>query len=179
MRLLSIVTLVTLAWPVAASAQEPPAGTTDVRFAPGIVRHGGVFGDDSPEWASPTLALTVGIQVRTRAARRTGFSFEATLDPVGVRNPHFDETLHSLYLLAGAEIGRRTYVRPGAGIAFQMFSGAFAAGPSAGLAFGVAVGRKQAIGERMHVSPEFVARASASPGAGHWMIGVQVPIGWR
>jgi hypothetical protein len=70
-------------------------------------------------------------------------------------------------------------VRPSGGIAFQMFSGASAAGSSAGPALGLAVRHRRAVGERMHVSPEFVARTSVSPGVFHWMLGVQVPIGWR
>ena len=162
-----------------AHAQDPAPRTVDVRFVPGIVGQGGIFGDDSPEAAATTAGLTLGFQVRTANTRRTGFSLELTFQPVAVHNPHFDESLRSLYVLAGAEIGRRTYVRPAAGVALQMFSGAFAASPSLGLALGVGVGHRRPVGDRMDVGVEFSAASSGGPGVGHWMMGVQVPIGWR
>lgn len=178
-RIVAVAVLVSLAAASSAYAQDPGPRTVDVRFVPGLVGQGGVFGDDSPEAAETTTAFTLGFQVRTANTRRTGFSLELTLQPIGVRNPHFDESLHSLYVLAGAEIGRRTYVRPAAGVALQMFSGTFAAGPSVGLAFGVGVGHRRPVADRMDVGVEFTAATSASPGVGHWMMGVQVPIGWR
>lgn len=175
----AIVALCSLAGPIAAHAQDSAPGTVDIRFVPGIVGQGGIFGDDSPEEASTTAGLTLGLQIRTGNTRRTGLSLELTFQPVALQNPHFDESLRSLYVLAGAEIGRRTYVRPAAGVALQMFSGAFAEGPSLGLALGVGVGHRRPVGDRMDVGVEFSAAASGSPGVGHWMMGVQVPIGWR
>jgi hypothetical protein len=115
-RIGAVAVLISLAGPTAANAQDPAPGTVDVRFVPGIVRQGGIFGDDSPETAAATTGFTLGLQVRTANTRRTGFSLELTFQPIGVRNPHFDESLRSLYVLAGAEIGRRTYVRPAAGV---------------------------------------------------------------
>ena len=174
-----VAVLISLAGPTAVHAQDSAPRTVDLRLVPGIVGQGGIFGDDSPEGAGVTTGLTLGFQARTANTRRTGFSLELTFQPVGVRNPHFDESLHSLYVLAGAEIGRRTYVRPAAGVALQMFSGTFAAGPSVGLAFGVGVGHRRPVADRMDIGVEFSAATSASPGVGHWMMGVQVPIGWR
>ena len=175
----AVVVLISLALATAAQAQDRAPGTVDVRFVPGIVGQGGIFGDDSPQTAATTAGLTLGLQVRTANTKRTGFSLDLTFQPVAVQNPHFDESLRSLYVLAGAEIGRRTYVRPAAGVALQMFSGAFAASPSLGLALGVGVGHRRPVGDRMDVGVEFSAASSGSPGAAHWMMGVQVPIGWR
>jgi hypothetical protein len=155
-------------------AQQAPSNA-DVRIAPGIVRQGGIFGDDDPE-STAGYGFVIGAQMRGQMHRRTGFSFEATLQPVGIRNPHFDETLHTIYFLIGPEIGRRTYVRPVGGMALQAWSGSLAeSGLNLALAFGLAVGhRKPAQGRDVGV--EGIARASCSPGACSFMLGVQVPV---
>lgn len=177
-RVLACAVLITGMTASAAAAQQPENDRTELRVAPGVFRQGGIFGDDSPRRADGTFGATVGLQVRRHPARRSGFSFEATLQPMGVRNPHFDETLRSVYVQAGLEIGRRFYVRPSGGVAVRFWSGAFAADPSIGLALGLAIGYRRPPTERVSVWPELVLRSSAEPGAGHWMIGVQVPVAW-
>jgi hypothetical protein len=165
--------LLALAFAGPASAQEQPrSGGAEIRFAAGLVWQQGVFGDDDPESHSG-LGAILGAQVRRRTARRTGASLEVAFQPVGLPNPHFDETLHTFYVLAGPEIGRRFYVRPVAGVALQAWSGSRAeSGLNFALAVGVAVGRRTG-----KFAPEFVFRASASPGAASAMIGVQIAIG--
>jgi hypothetical protein len=172
------IAAVIAALPATAAAQQPESDRVELRFAPGLVQQYGVFGDDDPRGTS-AIGPTLGFQLRRHPAHRTGFSFEATLQPTGIDNPHFDETLRSIYVQAGAEIGRRMYVRPSAGVAFQFWSGAFAADPSIALAFGVAIGYRRPPGERASFWPELVARVSGGPGIGHAMVGVQVPIAGR
>ena len=93
------------------------------------------------------------------------------------RNPHFDESLRVLSVQIAPEIGRKTFVRIGGGVALHMWSGSraastFALGPSIGLA----VGRAFTIGDGWRVRPEFAARASVEPGAGGWTLAAQMPI---
>ena len=161
-----------------AVAQAPNTGTTDLRLSPGIVAQSGIFGDDDPQSTGPSPAWTIGLQVRARNTHTGGFSFETMLQPVGVRNLHFDETLHSVYALAGVEIGRRFFVRPAGGIALQFFSGTSAEGSGLALAISTAVGWRQPLRNGMHLAPEFVIRGSGSPGAAHSMMGAQISIGW-
>ena len=177
-RLVTWVMAATLGASVPASAQTNPTGTTDLRLSPGIVGQSGIFGDDDPQSTGWSPAWTIGFQARMRNTHTAGFSFETMLQPVGVRNPHFDETLHSVYALAGVEIGRRFFVRPAGGIALQVFAGSHAVGPSLGLALSTAVGWRQPLRNGMHLAPEFVIRGSGSPGAAHSMIGAQISIGW-
>jgi len=158
-------------------AQQASSGA-DVRVAPGLVRQGGLFGDDDPE-STAGPGFVIGTQLRGQMHRRTGFSFEATLQPVGIRNPHFDETLHTIYFLIGPEIGRRTYVRPAGGVALQAWSGSMAeSGLNLALAFGVAVGHRWSVQGR-DVGVEGVARSSCTPGACSFMLGVQVPVSMK
>jgi hypothetical protein len=156
-----------------AAAGQQAAGP-DVRLGLGLVRQGGLFGDDDPESTSG-MGLAAGVQIRGQTTRRTGLAFEVVLQPVGIRNPHFDETLHTVSLLVGPEVGRRTYVRSAAGVAIQAWSGARAeSGFDLAMAMGLAIGRRQVIGRR--VGLEGVARTSFSHGAFAWMLGIQVPI---
>jgi len=160
-----------------AAAQEPEGGA-EARFAVGVVSQRGVFGDESPKAASK-LGVSLSAQVRRRTTRRTGFSFETVWQPVGIPNPHFDETLNTLYFLVGPEIGRRTYVRPVGGVALQAWSGSQAeSGLNFALAAGVAVGHRVAA-RRVWLNPEIVVRCSASPGAASTMLGVQMAVGAR
>ncbi len=171
------VLLVVIMTAASADAQETRTGIAELRFSPGVVRQGGVFGDDDPEGAGSTFGVTAGLQVRLSPTRRAGLVFEAVLQPVGVRNPHFDETLRSLYTQVGIEIGRRTYVRPSLGVAFRSWSGA-SAGEATSLApaIGLAIGRRGLPTAGVSVWPELVLLSSFEAGAWHWMIGVQVPI---
>lgn len=162
----------------AALAQAAPPPGAERRFVPGIVRQGGTFGDDHP-LSSATTGITLGFQARRHPESRAGLTFEATLQPTAVQNPHFDERLRSIFAEVGFEIGRRIYVRPAGGVALQMWSGADAADPGFALVMSVAAGYRRHAGTRMTWAPEFVARSSASFGAWHWMLGVQVPIGWQ
>jgi hypothetical protein len=168
--------LLALAFAGPASAQEQPrTGGAETRFAAGLVWQHGVFGDDDPESQSG-LGAIVAVQVRRRTAGRTGASLEFAFQPVGLQNPHFDETLHTFYILAGPEIGRRFYVRPAGGVAIQAWSGSMTeSGLNFALAVGVAVGRRVTSSD-LGFNPEFVVRCSASPGAASAMIGMQIAI---
>lgn len=179
MRMRTILTAAAIALVVSGTLQAQQAtGGVDVRIAPGFVRQGGIFGDDDPK-SSSRFGVSIGAQVRGQSSRRTGLSLEAVFQPTGLRNPHFDETLRTLYLLVGPEIGRRTYVRPAGGVALQIWSGTMTeSGMNLALAFGVAVGHRLHVGSRYQLGPELIARGSFSPGAGSWMMGVQVPVSW-
>jgi hypothetical protein len=147
------------------------------RLVPGAGGLGGVFGDDNPRGVSG-VGISIGLQVRGRPSQRTGPSFELAFEPIGVGNPHFDETLRTIYLMAGAEIGRRWYVRPAGGFALQLWSGSRAeTGLNPALAMSVAVGRHLERGG-VTVAIEGVGRTSFSPGALSWTLGMQVPIAW-
>ena len=160
-----------------ASAQQPSPGV-DVRIAPGVVYQDGIFGDDDPKSASG-IGAAISLQARGQTTRRTGFSFEATLQPIGLKNPHFDETLHTVYFVIGPEIGRRTYVRPVGGVALQLWSGSMAEnGMNLALAAGVAVGHRRSVAAH-DVGIELVAKGSCTPGACSALIGVQIPVSFR
>jgi hypothetical protein len=163
-----------LAAPAPARAQEEPRfGGAETRFAAGVVWQRGIFGDDDPE-AQSAAGLIVGMQLRHRTTGRVGASLELAFQPIGLPNPHFDEALHTLYVLAGPEIGRRLYVRPVGGVALQIWSGSRAESAfSFALAAGVAVGWSLTSRDG-RFRPELVVRCSASPGALSTMIGVQV-----
>jgi hypothetical protein len=172
-----IAALAALVLAAPALAQDPATtGGAETRFAGGLVWQQGVFGDDDPESRS-SMGAIVGLQIRRRSAGAVGASFELAVQPIGLRNPHFDESLHTVYALAGPEIGRRIYVRPTGGVALQMWSGSAAeSGLGFALAAGIAVGRRTQTGSRW-LNPEFVVRCSASPGAAALMVGVQAAIG--
>ena len=164
-----------------------PVSAQDVRLSPGLVWQAGVFGDDDPE-STGGVRPTGSLLVRGQAARRAGLTFEATIEPLGIANPHFDERLHTVHLLIGPEIGRRLTIRPVVGVGVQIWTGSRAEdalGPA--LAAGIAIGHRHPPGpgaagsewRRVHISPEFIARCSFSPGALSWMAGIQVPITWR
>ena len=157
-----------------ASPAPPPA---DVRVAVGLARQGGIFGDDDPE-SSSGVGASLSVQVRGQMRRRTGASFEVTFQPIAIRNPHFDESLQTVFLLAGAEIGRTLYVRPAFGIGLQMWSGSSAeSAGSVALAAGISIGRRGVGSPRTGI--EAIARCAASHGALGWMIGAQVPFSVR
>ncbi len=157
-----------------ASAQQAAPGP-DIRIAPAVVFQNGLFGDDAPE-STNGVGFTIGLQMRGQMHRRTGFSFEAALQPVGIENPHFDETLRTVYFLIGPEVGRRTYVRPVGGVALQTWTGSRAVSSlDLALAFGLAIGHRRTMGSR-DVGFEFVAKSSCSIGACSAVLGVQVPI---
>jgi hypothetical protein len=162
---------------VPAAAQAPASARPEVRLTPGLVLQGGVFGDDDPEGAGAKPGIMGGVQVRFQPGYFLGFVFDGALQPVGIRNPHFDETMRSIHAQFGLEIGRRVYVRPSLGMALHFWSGTSAApSPSKGLAAGFAIGRRKSVSGDGGVWPELALRASAEPGAGMWMIGLQVPI---
>ncbi len=159
-----------------AEGQES-AAAVDVRLVPGFGAAGGIFGDDNPRTVAG-VGASIGLQLRARPDRRTGASLEIAFEPIGIANPHFDETLRPIYVLAGAEIGRRWYVRPSGGIALQLWSGAFAErGITPALAMSVAVGRHLDRGQ-IRLGIEGVGRTSFSVGALSWTLGVQVPMSW-
>ena len=164
-----------------------PAAAQDVRVAPGLVWHGAIFGDDNPK-STGSVRPTVSLLARGQTRRFAGFTFEAMLEPIGVANPHFDESLHSLHTQIGAEFGRGFTVRPAIGLGVQLWSGASAESgiglaPAVSIAFGhrhpPAPGPAGSTWRLVHISPEVVARMSYSHGAFSWMGGIQVPFTWR
>jgi hypothetical protein len=170
-----------------AAAQERPLSSIELRLAPGIVWAGGTFGDDDPESTRGVRPTLSGL-ARGHSDRWFGASFEAALEPLGARNPHFDEHLRVLYLLAGVELGGIITVRPAIGAGIQLWSGSRATS-SIGLAraASIAIGHRHrraavrggGVWTRVHVSPEAIARIAYSHGALSWMAGVQVPVTWR
>ena len=184
MRRILPAALLVIAWAAPAAAQ---GGTLEARVAPGLVWAAGVFGDDSPKSVSAVRPVISAI-VRGSAHRRFGWTFEAMLEPLGLANPHFDEQLHSLHVLAGVEIGRGIYVRPAFGAGLQVWTGLYAEqglgiGPAAGLAIGhrhmPPPGEGPGQWRRVHISPELIARTSFTRGALSAFVGVQVPVTWR
>jgi hypothetical protein len=164
--------------PVRCVAQErdsAPLPSPDLRLAAGIVRQAGIFGDDAPK-SSSGAGFVASFLVRGQMTRRTGASFELTLQPVGIDNPHFDETLRTVFALGGAEIGRTFYVRPAFGIGLQFWSGTSAeSSGDIALAAGLSVGRRRVGSNRTDI--EAILRCAGSPGALGWLVGVQVPVG--
>jgi hypothetical protein len=147
----------------------------DVRVSVGVVRQDGVFGDDSPRSSDAKIGITAGLQLRGQTHRRTGAALDVVVQPVAIGNPHFDEALRTVSVLAGAEIGRSLYVRPMGGISFQAWSGAEAeSGLNLGFASGIAVGKRHVRGSRANV--EGVGYATWSHGALSAIVGVQIPI---
>jgi len=169
--------LLTLAFSTPALAQQTTGGA-ETRFQAGVVWERGIFGDDDPK-STAQIGATFGVQVRHRTAGRIGASLEIAVQPIGLGNPHFGETLRTLYVLAGPEIGRQTYLRPTGGVAQQMWSGSMAeSGANFAPAFGIAIGRRTGT-DRMWLNPEFVIRCSGSPGAASAMFGMQMALGSR
>lgn len=172
-----VVLAITLAaLPQVASAQD--RASARFRAGLGAGMDGGVFGDDDPKSVSHP-GITLGLQARAGVARRTGLVFETTLQPIGLKNPHFDETLNTLYLQAGPEVGRMTYIRPMFGVGIQAWSGTRSCqclelAPSVGLA----AGHQFQLTPKISVRPEFFTRAAMTFGAIGWQMGVQVPVGW-
>ncbi len=162
-----------------AMAQAPAADSRpEIRFVPGVGGAGGVFGDDAPKGAGTSLGLSAGLHVRFQPRSLVGFVFDSSLQLTGVRNPHFDETGRAIQAQFGLEIGRRLYVRPSLGAAAHLWSGTSAADTGFGVSAGLAIGLRPSTGSG-GIWPELFMRATAEPGAGIWMIGVQVPIAAR
>ena len=175
-RQFALLLLLVVAAAPARAQEKPTVGGAETRFAAGVVWQRGIFGDDDPE-ARSAPGVVVGMQVRHRTTGRVGASLELAFQPIGLPNPHFDESLHTLYLLAGPEVGRSVYFRPVGGVALQIWSGSRAESPfSFALAAGVAVGWSPT-SRHGRFRPELVVRCSASPGALSTMIGMQVGMG--
>lgn len=172
-----IAVIAILLWSVVAVIPAP-LEAQEARLVVGAALQQGIFGDDDPR-ARSEYGPTIGVQVCPRRPGVAGFCVEALLEPNAVRNPHFDESLQQLHLQAAVRIGGRTYVRPSAGVAVQMWSGTMAeSGVGLAGAAGAAIGHDFQIGAGVRVSPEVVARASLAFGVFTTSLGVQVPIGW-
>jgi hypothetical protein len=150
-------------------AQQEKQGAAAL-VAPGFVYQKATFGDDDP-MSDARPGLAAGVQIRAPRSRSTALVFEGTLQFHAVKNPHFPEEFLPLYVQVGAQIGRRAYVRPSGGVAFQ--NGSIAP------VVGFALGFDQAIGLRSLANSEIVIRASVSNGLYGWIVGVQVPVGLR
>ena len=118
-----------------AQAQTTDEERRSVRITAGIVSQHGIFGDDSPLRSAPQIGPTVAIGIRRHPEHLLGLAFEAAIEPVPVRNPHFDESVSRVYVQLGPEIGKRVYLRPMAGGALNFWSGSRS---SSGLTFGPA-----------------------------------------
>jgi len=150
----------------------------EVRGTVGVVRQGGVFGDDSPQ-SSRNTALTLGLETRRAPGERAGLAFDAVFPTRSVVNPHIDEQLRNLYLLVGGEFGRRTFARVLGGTALGLWSGSDAESaltlqPAAGFA----IGRHIDAGS-IRVTPEVAGRGAFSVGAASWALGAQIALSRR
>ena len=109
--------------PLTAHSQPVDDDRRSVRIAGGIVQQGGIFGDDDPLRSKPQLGATLSIGIRRHPTHPVGLAFETVLEPMPIRNPHFDESVSRVFLQVGPEMGRRVYVRPTAGAAISFWSG--------------------------------------------------------
>jgi hypothetical protein len=159
-----VVVLICLADRAAAQETREAAVTL---LVPGLLYQYAIFGDDDPLSVSGA-GVTAGVQFRGPRRRSTAFVFEATLHLNALENPHYSEVIAPFYGLAGVQIGRKLYVRPAGGVAYQ--SG------SVMPVLSVAVGREWHAGTYV-VSPELVVRSTGSFGIYGWMSGVQIAIG--
>jgi hypothetical protein len=172
---LAILVAVGIMVPGLASGQTTKP---EVRGTVGVVRQGGIFGDDSPK-GSRNTALTVGVETRRAPDERAGLAFDVVFPTREIVNPHIDEQLRNVYLLVGGEFGRRTFLRLVGGTALGLWSGSDA---ESALTFqpaaGFAVGRHIDAGA-VRATPELVGRAAFTTGAASWALGVQLAVGRR
>jgi hypothetical protein len=172
------LTLVAALNPAHAQAQPQPASGVEARLTAGVGRQYGVFGDDSPK-DSQGVAPSVGGHLLARRSPRFAWVLEGTLHPAGLKNPHFDESVSSLYVQFGPEFGRRVHVRPAVGMAVQSWSGSRSCQcMDLALAGGVAAGTAHLVGAGVRVTPELFARGAMAVGAFTSAVGVQVGVGW-
>ena len=152
------------------------AAQTSVRGAVGIVHQVGIFGDDNPRSTS-NKSLTFGVETRRAPEERAGFAFDMTVPTRVLINPHIDERLFSVYLLAGGEFGRRTFARILGGAALGLFTGSQAESPLELMpAAGFSLGHHIDVGMHTRVTPEVVARGAIRWGVASWMMGLQVAV---
>jgi hypothetical protein len=175
-----IAFLMLMLTPLGVHAQQADTDRRSVRLAAGVVSQQGMFGDDHPLTSEPQTGATASLVIRRHPTHRLGLAFETALEPIAIRNPHFDESVSRLYLQIGAEIGRRFYVRPTVGGAINAWSGRFSAGgltlaPAAALA----AGYRHTLNGGWSVSPEFVTRATAEIGAITRSVGVHISVSRR
>jgi hypothetical protein len=149
-----------------AAAQEMREAAVTL-LVPGLVYQYAIFGDDDPLSVSGA-GVTVGVQFRGPRRGSKAFVFEATLHLNALENPHYPERIAPFYGQAGMQIGRKIYVRPAGGVAYQ--SG------SVMPVLSVAAGREWRAGKYL-VSPELVVRSTGSFGIYGWMSGVQIAVG--
>jgi hypothetical protein len=165
------IPVVVIASTVVTVGGAGPAFAQDARreasamLVPGVVYQHATFGDDSPRSTSGP-GLTIGLQVRGPQSGRTALVVEAMVQPNALENPHLPERFLSVYVLGGVQIGRRTYVRPGGGVAFQ--------GGGIGPVLGVAVGRSRQSTTGFLAGAEFVIRASGTRGLAGVIAGVHL-----
>jgi hypothetical protein len=159
-------------------AQQAKRGS-GIALTVGIAWGGAVFGDDDPKRHSE-FGITIGGQIWTQLSDSASFVLETTFQPNRIENPHFEEAFRALYLQPGIEFGERFYVRPSAGISIQSWSGKSSCNcVGSSFVLGIAGGKEHAIGNQFHVFPEATARASFAHGVYAYMLGLQVPVGWR
>ncbi len=177
--ILPALTLIATLGTVEARAQPPVASGVEGRLTIGVASQYGIFGDDSPKDVR-SVAPAFGGHVLARRSSRFAWVFEGALHPGGLNNPHFDESVNSLYLQAGPEFGRRVHVRPTIGVALQGWSGSRSCGClDLALAAGLAGGTTHTVGAGVHITPELFARGAGSVGALTSAVGVQVGVGWQ
>ena len=163
--------------PLSLYAQQADTDRRSIRLAAGAVSQQGMFGDDHPLTSEPQTGPTASMVIRRHPTHRLGLAFETALEPMAIRNPHFDESVSRLYLQIGTEIGRRFYVRPTVGGAINAWSGRFSAGgltlaPAATLA----AGYQHTLKGGWSVAPEFVTRGAAEIGVITRSVGLQIAV---
>jgi hypothetical protein len=153
--------VVTGAAPVMAGAQtlrEDPATFVVV----GAVYQRAVFGDDNPK-ASAEVGPTIGLLFRSGRSGRSALTLEIVAQPNPPHNPHYQESFAPIVVMAGAQMGRRTYVR---------LSGGVTTVTNIAPMLGIAVGIERPIRSR-RIGLEVVTRAGGSPGVFGGAMGVQ------
>lgn len=175
-----LVVLLTWLAPSAAFAQNESSGV-GLRIVPGIGFASASFGDDSPR-SSSSGTFTLGALFLFPISSKTDITVEATWRPIGIDNPHFDESFSSVYLLGGVEFGGESvYFRPSLGVDFQFWSGAMA-GTDTGTAAALelALGFTRPIGTgRWHIAPEASVRFSVTSGLSSFVLLFSFGVGVR
>ena len=164
-----IVPVLMLGLGPAAAWAEPGREAPATLAVAGIVYQQAVFGDDSPK-TNHAIGPTLGVLFRGPRSGRTALTFEAMLQPRPAENPHYPESFAPFHLMAGAQIGRRTYTRLSGGI-----TSVGGVAPIVGLA----IGAERPFGATWLAGAEFVVRAGGVVGAAGAFAGAQFFLGSR
>lgn len=135
------------------------------RIVPGVAYEIGVFGDEQTR-RHTEVGVTIAAQLWTRWSDSKSVVFEGAFQPNALENPFFDEKVRVLYLQVAPEFGRRTYLRPSAGLALRFWSGSETEETVDGaLALGLAIGPPGRVGCPVRdLSRVFLARVRPNGG---------------